>query len=127
MKKVLFVCVKNAARSVIAEAVFNSIAKKWIAESAGIESSESVDKKVREMLEMKGLKAKDKPRRIDELNLDDYDLIVTVCDEACILIPNKRVISWKIEDPVGKGDEVYERVFREIAEKVKDLVRELDG
>ncbi|MEM3477988.1 MAG: low molecular weight phosphatase family protein, partial [Archaeoglobaceae archaeon] len=75
--KVLFVCIRNTARSVIAEAIFNSVAKIWKAESAGIEKAERVDENVAEFLRRRGLKPKDKPRSIEEVNLEDYDLIVT--------------------------------------------------
>ena len=36
MKKVLFVCVQNTCRSVMAEGIFNSLAKERKAESAGV-------------------------------------------------------------------------------------------
>ncbi|NHW89218.1 MAG: hypothetical protein HA490_06250 [Archaeoglobales archaeon] len=48
---------RNTARSIIAEAIFNSLAKKWKAESAGIERAERIDEKVREILERKGLRS----------------------------------------------------------------------
>jgi arsenate reductase len=128
VKKVLFVCIRNTARSIIAEAIFNSLAKKWKAESAGIERAERIDEKVREILERKGLKAKEKPRTLEDVNLEEYDLIVTVCEESCIILPTtKRVVSWNVEDPVGKGDEVYEKVFNSISENIKTLLKEIEG
>jgi len=90
VKKVLFVCIRNTARSIIAEAIFNSLAKKWKAESAGIERAERIDEKVREILERKGLKAKEKPRTLENVNLEEYDLIVTVCEESCIILPTAK-------------------------------------
>lgn len=125
--KVLFMCVKNSARSVMAEAIFNSLAKKWKAESAGLKKSESVDDKAKEILEKHGLKAKEKPRSIEETNLEDYDLVVTVCDESCVFLPGKKVLRWQIEDPVGKGSEVYEKVFESIEREVKKLIKDLEG
>lgn len=125
--KVLFVCVKNTARSVMAEAIFNSLAKKWKAESAGLQKAEKIDSKVRQILEKNGLKAKEKPRSIEEVKLDEYDLIVAVCDESCLILPSKRVLRWHIEDPVGKGDQAYEKAFKELEEKIKKLIKELEG
>lgn len=127
--KVLFVCIHNTARSVIAEAIFNSLAKNWKAESAGIERAERVDEKVAEFLRKKGLMAKDKPRSIEEVNLEDYDLIVTVCEESsCIVLPtSKKVISWHIEDVAGKDFKAIEKAFDEIKKKVEELVKELEG
>ncbi len=127
-KKVLFVCVRNTARSVMAEAIFNSFAKSWTAESAGIEKAEKIDEEVRKILESRGLKAKDRPRLLNEVNLNDFDLIVTVCEESsCVFIPHSRVLRWHIEDPAGKSREVYEKVFEEIEKRVRGLVVELEG
>ncbi|MEM0202345.1 MAG: low molecular weight phosphatase family protein [Archaeoglobaceae archaeon] len=127
--KVLFVCIRNTARSVIAEAIFNSVAKIWRAESAGIEKAEKIDENVAEFLRRRGLKPKDKPRSIDEVNLEDYDLIVTVCEESsCVVLPtSKKTISWHIEDVAGKDFATIEKAFNEIKEKVEGLVRELEG
>jgi len=127
-RKVLFVCIRNTARSVMAEAIFNSFAKNWTAESAGIEKAEKIDEKVRKILERRGLKAKDRPRLLKEVDLDDFDLIVTVCEESsCIVIPHSKVLRLYIEDPVGKSEDVYEKVFEEIEKRVRRLVLELEG
>jgi len=41
----------------------------------------------------------------------DFDLVVTTCDEAkevCPLFPGaKRMLHWSIEDPVGRGMPAY--------------------
>lgn len=126
--KVLFVCIRNTARSVIAEAIFNSAAKIWKAESAGIEKAERVDENVAEFLRRRGLKPKDKPRSIEEVNLEDYDLIVTVCEESsCVVLPtSKKMIHWHIEDVAGKDFATIEKAFNEIKKKVEELVRELE-
>ncbi|MEM2119648.1 MAG: low molecular weight phosphatase family protein [Archaeoglobaceae archaeon] len=126
--KVLFVCIRNTARSVIAEAIFNSVAKIWKAESAGIEKAERVDENVAEFLRRRGLKPKDKPRSIEEVNLEDYDLIVTVCEESsCVVLPtSKKMIHWHIEDVAGKDFATIEKAFNEIKKKVEELVRELE-
>jgi len=125
-KKVLFVCIRNTARSVIAGAIFNSFAKSWTAESAGIEKAEKIDEKEK-ILERRGLKAKDRSRLLKEVDLNDYKLVVTVCEESsCVVIPHGRVVRWYIEDPVGKSEDVYEKVFEEI-ERVRRLFLELDG
>jgi len=111
----------------MAEAIFNSLAKTWRAESAGIEKAERVDKIVRKLLSEKGLKAKEKPRTVHEIDLNNYDLVVTVCEESkCIVLPAKNLESWDIEDPAGKNENVYRSVYREIEEKVKVLVERLE-
>jgi len=91
--KVLFVCVHNTCRSVIAETIFNAIAKRWKAESAGIEKAEKIDDTAKRMLEEWGFAVeKREPRTIDKVSLEDYDLIVAVCEESCINIPSPNVV-----------------------------------
>ena len=133
MKKVLFVCIHNTCRSVIAEAIFNSLSKNWQAESAGTVPADKVDPTVVKMLADKGYsksQIKEKPRTLDEVNLEDYNLIVTTCKESypCPSIPsgNVKQIHWEIEDPAGKEMEIYENALKEIEKKVKELVDELD-
>lgn len=126
--KVLFVCIRNSARSIMAEAVFNSLAKNWRAESAGIQKGDKIDEKAKEILEKEGFKVKDFPRSIEEVNLNDYELIVTVCEESsCINLPAKNVLRWYIGDPAGKSYEVYKEVFNIIKKKVKELVDKLES
>ena len=129
MRKVLFVCIHNTARSIIAEALFNARAGKWRAESAGVEKAERVDETVRRLLAERGLKAKKSPRSVDEVNLEDFDLIVTVCEETrCVVLPTKKPVeSWCVEDPVGREEEVYRKVLEEIEGRVEELVRRLEG
>ncbi|MEM4472226.1 MAG: low molecular weight phosphatase family protein [Archaeoglobaceae archaeon] len=128
VNKVLFVCIRNTARSIIAETIFNSLAKKWKAESAGVEKAERIDEGVAKFLLEKGFKPKERPRSIEEVNFDDYELIVTVCEESsCIVLPTeKRVISWQIEDVAGKDPATIERVFKEIERKVIELIKDLE-
>lgn len=127
--KVLFVCIHNTARSVIAEALFNAMAKEWRAESAGVEKAEKVDDTVKLMLAERRLRAKDKPRTVDEVDLDEFNLIVTVCEESsCVVLPTEKPVErWHIENPAGKDEETYRRVFREIEERVRELVKRVEG
>ena len=111
----------------MAEALFNSMAKEWRAESAGVEKAENVNPVVKGLLAERGLNAKEKSRTIDEVNLEEFDLVVTVCEESsCVVLPASKVERWHIEDPAGKSEEVYRRVLAEIEEKVRALVEMLE-
>lgn len=84
-KKVLFVCIHNSCRSVMAEAIFNANAKEWRAESAGVETADKIDSTAVRMLEEAGYTVeKEKPRTLDEVDLEDFELIITVCEESSI-------------------------------------------
>ncbi|AEF95650.1 arsenate reductase ArsC [Methanotorris igneus] len=124
--KVLFVCVHNKRRSIMAEA----FGKKYglNAYSAGLEKTDGVDEKVVEVLKEKNLNAKQKPQTIDEVvrEVGNFDVVVTMgCLDKCPFVPAKKHISWNIEDPAGKDIEVYRKIRDEIEEKVKELTNSL--
>lgn len=127
-EKVLFVCIHNTCRSVMAEAIFNSLAKTWRAESAGVEAADELDPVALEVIRRRGYKIeKIKPERLDDVQLENYRLVVTVCDEAsCVNIQHPYIERWYIEDPRGKPEEVYERVFDEIEARVKGLLGRIE-
>jgi arsenate reductase len=126
--KVLFVCIHNTCRSVMAEAIFNSLAKRWRAESAGIEAAEKLDLIALDVIRSRGYRIeKTKPTKLENVQLEDYRLVVTVCDEAgCVNIHHPNVERWYLEDPRGKSREAYERVFDELETKVKELLKRIE-
>lgn len=112
----------------MAEAMFNASAKEWTAESAGVERADKIDSTAIRMLREAGYTVeKERPRTLDEVDLEKYELIITVCEESCPYIPtSKPVRHWTLEDPVGKSEETYKRVMGEIEQKIKELVGELE-
>lgn len=126
--RVLFVCVENSCRSVMAEVVFNSHAKKWRAESAGLRKGSSYDSRAIDVLRSQGYDVEIRePRDVSELDLNQYDVVVTVCEEgSCITLPHPRIEAWNVEDPKGKDVADYLRVLRIIEGKVLDLIRRLE-
>lgn len=127
--KVLFVCIENTCRSVMAETIFNNLAKRWKAESAGVRAGSEYDSMALEILKRKGYEVKNKaPKEINSIDLNEYELVVTVCEEsACVIINHPRVERWDVEDPKGKGGEDYLKVFGIIEKKVFDLLRRLEN
>lgn len=109
----------------MAEAIFNNLSKSSRAESAGVEKAEGIDVIAKKLLEKRGYKVlKEKPRTIDEVNLEDFNLIIAVCDESCVYIP--KAIRWQIRNPAGKDEEEYKKVLEVIEEKVKALLEEIE-
>lgn len=124
--KVLFVCIHNTCRSIIAETIFNAIANHWKAESADIEKTIKIDDTAKRILEEKGFVVeKRKPRTINKVKLEDCDLVVAVCEE-CANIQSPNVTRWYIKNPVRRDKEVYKAVINEIEKKVKRLVEEIE-
>ena len=119
--RVLILCTGNSARSQMAEAVLNRKgAGRFIAESAGSQPAGRVNPYAIEALREAGIDwAGRTPRGIDDLDVRDWDIVITVCDnarEACPIFPGQPVVAhWGMEDPAGvQGDEATRRrAFRE--------------
>ncbi len=127
MRKVLFVCGENAARSQMAEAFFNHAATTWKAESAGTFPAETVNQLAVEAMAEAGIDISEAvPKQLDLSGLDEFDRIISFgCIVKSIFPARDRLEEWPLEDP-GKGDMRFMRSIRdEIGEKVKELVQEL--
>jgi arsenate reductase (thioredoxin) len=123
MSKVLFVCVANSGRSVMAERLFQRAADgRHEAGSAGSDPGPGVHSQVLEVLAEIGIDAADhRPRRLDREAIEWADVIVATCDDACPVIPGKRYVSWELPDP----KELPLAQVRELREQIEQLVRQL--
>jgi arsenate reductase (thioredoxin) len=130
MAYVLFVCLHNAGRSQMSEALFNKAAEgRHEAESAGTTPAERVHPQVVEVMREKGVDLEERrPRRLDRAAADRADLVVTMgCGDECPYIPGKRYIDWNLADPKDKSAEDVRAVRDDIGRRVGALVRELDA
>jgi protein-tyrosine-phosphatase len=126
---VLFVCVANSGRSVMAERLFREIAgDRHHARSAGSEPGSAPHPQVLEALQEVGIDASDHvPRRLDAEALDWADLAVSTCsEEVCPVTPGVRRISWELPDPKQLPLEQVRTIRDQIDQRVRDLVAELD-
>jgi arsenate reductase len=126
---VLFVCVQNAGRSQIAQALFErTAAGRHEARSAGSRPAEHVHREVVDaMLELGIDVAERMPHRLDRTDLDWADHVVTMgCGDECPVVPGKRYQDWELPDPAGRPLEEVRTIRDEIAERVQGLVSELN-
>jgi arsenate reductase len=126
---VLFVCVANSGRSVMAQRLFERTARgAHAARSAGSEPGEAVHPQVLEALREVGIDASDHvPRKLDAEALEWADVAVSTCsEEVCPVTPGVRRINWVFPDPKGLPLEQVHEIRDEIAEHVERLVRALD-
>ena len=129
MSRVLFVCLHNAGRSQMSEALFAlAAAGRHEARSAGTTPAEHVHPEVVEaMLELGIDLAARVPHRIDAGDGEWADVVVTMgCGDACPYIPGKRYIDWGLSDPKGLPLDEVRAIRDEIATRVSALVAELD-
>jgi arsenate reductase (thioredoxin) len=128
VSKVLFVCVGNQGRSVMAARLFGrGAAGRHETRSAGSSPGNAVHPEVLEALAEIGIDARDhRPHKLSEEDVAWADVVVATCDDACPLIPGKRYISWQLPDPMGEPLERVRAIRDEIDHRVHELVVELD-
>jgi len=126
---VLFVCVANSGRSVMAEQLFlRAAGDRHAARSAGSAPGAAVHPQVLEALTELGVDASDHvPRKLDDEAVRWADVVVATCDDACPVVPGKRYVSWQLPDPKDKPIDEVRAIRDDIAARVEQLAAELDG
>ena len=129
--RVAFVCVHNACRSQMAEAIARILAGDvFDSFSAGTETKPAIDPTaVRLVREQYGVDMTE-PQYSKTLDaLPEVDVVVTMgCNVQCPSLPCRRREDWGLDDPTGKEDSVYLAVMDTIRQRVLELRRELrDG
>jgi arsenate reductase len=128
---VLFVCVENAARSLMAEAIFNANPPEgWVAESAGTRPAARPNPRTERFLREVGLELPPHPpQAMDEAQMDSARLVVTMgCldDESCPANLKRRELrDWGLPDPAVLDDVGFRGVRDELRRRVAALVAEL--
>jgi arsenate reductase (thioredoxin) len=128
VSRVLFVCIGNQGRSVIAERLFRRAAgERHEARSAGSQPGDRTHQVVLDALAEVGLDASDHvPQRLDDERVRWADVVVATCDDACPVIPGKRYVSWQLPDPMGRPLGEVREIRDDIARRVDVLLEELD-
>ena len=130
MARVLFVCLHNAGRSQMSEALFAQAAGgRHTAASAGTAPAERVHPEVVEVMRERGVDLSARtPRKLTRELAERADVVVTMgCGDECPYIPGKRYLDWEIEDPRGRSVDEVRATREEIARRVSALVEELDA
>jgi len=128
MSNVLFVCVANSGRSVMAERLFRRAAGgRHLARSAGSAPGAAAHPPVLAALAELGVDASDHvPRRLDDEAIEWADVVVATCDDACPVVPGKRYVNWQLPDPKHRPLEDVRGIRDDIAARVQQLLVELD-
>jgi arsenate reductase (thioredoxin) len=124
---VLFVCVANSGRSVLAERLLRATAGgRHAARSAGSRPGSAPHPEVVEALREVGIDAADHvPRALDDEAIAWADVVVATCDDACPVVPGKRYVSWDLPDPKGRPLAEVRALRDDIAARVRLLLGEL--
>jgi protein-tyrosine-phosphatase len=130
MASVLFVCLQNAGRSQMSEALFDRAAgARHSASSAGTTPAERVHAEVVEVMRELDIDLSERtPRLLTRELAEQADVVVTMgCGDSCPYIPGKRYIDWELSDPSGRPTAEVRATRDEIARRVGALCEELDG
>ena len=117
--RLLFVCVGNTCRSQMAEAVAKSMGHE--AESAGTNPGPEV---AREAIRVTGEIGIDMsgqyPKSVGDIDSSGFDRIISMgCGVECPALPIND--DWGLEDPVGRGENIYRNTLEEIKQRLLAL------
>jgi arsenate reductase (thioredoxin) len=129
MAHALFVCLHNAGRSQMSQALFErAAAGRHTAASAGTQPGERVHPQVVEAMRELGIDLSDRtPKALTRELAEEADVVVTMgCGDECPYIPGKRYIDWDLQDPAGLPLEQVRAIRDDIARRTAELGSQLD-
>ena len=129
MATALFVCLHNAGRSQMSQALFERAAGgRHTALSAGTTPADRVHPEVVEVMRELDIDVSDRvPRALTRELAEQADVVVAMgCGDECPYIPGKRHVDWELEDPKGRPVEEVRATRDDIDRRVRALVEELD-
>lgn len=139
MKRILFICTKNSARSQMAEALINhDLAGQFMAFSAGTEPSAVHPLAVTAMRELGIDISAARSKSLDEFAREKFDYVITLCDQANATCPiffgGTHKVHMGFPDPAAVSGTENERLdaFRKVRDQIREqivefLSREKDG
>jgi protein-tyrosine-phosphatase len=127
-KKVLFLCVKNAGWSQMAQGLAEAFGKGRVeVYSAGSHPSSHINPLVIEVMRERDIDLSGRrPKGLSDLPLVQMDYLITMgCEETCPAVPARKIIEWQIPDPRGKPIDEIRRIRDMLEAKVKKLLEEV--
>jgi arsenate reductase (thioredoxin) len=130
---VLFVCVENTFRSIIAEAIFNAHRPTgWRAESAGVRPAENINPVAIQLLNEIGMEvAPKKPRLVTpDLVAESSRIITFGCLDRCPIGAKEKSEDWQIPGSTGRDGSLRAReellaIRGEVERRVLKLIHQL--
>jgi len=129
-KRVLILCTGNSARSQMAEGLLRHLAgDRFEVASAGGAPAEVRPEAIAVMRELGIDISHQVSKSVDEFLGQDFDYVITVCDNAneqCPIFPsNTKRIHWSFEDPAAAAGDEQARlaVFRRVRDEIFDRLR----
>jgi arsenate reductase (thioredoxin) len=126
MKRVMFVCKKNSARSQMAEGFAKSLGKGKIAvTSSGLEASQVNPIAIQVMNDVGIDISSQTSNPLSDFQPTDFDVVISLCGCGVNLPPawvTQEVFEdWQLDDP-AEQPEIFPRVRDEVRERVEKLI-----
>jgi arsenate reductase (thioredoxin) len=119
--RALFVCVENAGRSQIAQALYER--RGGEGRSAGSRPAAELHEAVVEALEEVGIDVSGRvPKALEREDVEWADVVVRMgCGDACPVLLGKEYVDWNLPDPAGLCLEEVRELRAVIEERVASL------
>jgi arsenate reductase len=130
MTTVLFVCLQNAGRSQMSQALFQrTVGDRHHALSAGTTPAAHVHPEVIEVMRELDIDLTDRtPQLLTRELAEQADIVITMgCGDQCPFIPGKQYIDWELPDPSGQPLDQVRAIRDEIHDRVQALAFQLDS
>jgi arsenate reductase (thioredoxin) len=129
MKRIMFVCKKNSARSQMAEGFAKTLGAVEVAvTSSGLEASQVRPEAIATMKEIGIDISQQTSNALSEFSPEDFDAVISLCGCGVNLPPEwlKQAVfqDWQLDDP-AEQPEIFPRVRDEIKERVVQLLTTL--
>jgi arsenate reductase (thioredoxin) len=130
MKRVMFVCKKNSARSQMAEGFAKKLgAGKMTVTSSGLEASQVRPEAIATMNAVGIDISNQTSNALAEFQPEDFDVVISLCGCGVNLPPewvSREVFDdWQLDDP-AEQPEIFPRVRDEVRDRVEKLIAALD-
>jgi arsenate reductase (thioredoxin) len=124
VKRAFFVCIGNAGRSQMAQALYEELGGE--ARSAGSHPEAELHEAVVEAMREIDVDISDRqPKPITDEDVAWADVVVSMgCGDACPVLPGKKYVDWNLVDPVGLCLEEVREIRDDIARRVTELARD---
>ena len=130
MKRVLFVCIRNACRSQMAEGFARQLGPKTLeAYSAGSQPSGVVNPKSIVGMKEAGIDISSHTSKgFETLPEVEWDAIVTMgCGDACPFLPARKRLDWDLPEPQNMPQAEFNKVRDDIRRRVAELIEEMES
>ena len=123
--RILFVCTGNTCRSQMAQAAARHMGHE--AESAGTHPGRVIAANAIKVTSDLGIgMERQYPKSVDEVDATGFDRIISMgCGVECPALPIDE--DWGLDDPVGRGEEIYRATLNDILGRIESLEDQTDA